>query len=203
MKIGAEGRKTRTTMKAIAGWLSLVVASLFCTACVSAPMSPPDAGFAQRYHEYQALSRTGHASLLKRLCGGDRPYTQAIALSPFVPSDYYCRGLTWFKRGYNEKVIADFDRALLLDGRWAPAYLYRVLAHLNRGNTLLPAATTPPRSISTARTPGNNDAQRETTISSNASCICLSGLVSDAPLEIIFHRDHTASTVRNGRFGSV
>jgi tetratricopeptide (TPR) repeat protein len=110
------------------------VAALLCTAWVSVPAKAAEPGFAQRYHAYQALSRAGYESLQKKdYAAAIDQYTQAIDLSPFVPSDHYYRGLAWFKSGNDEKAIADFNKVLLLDARWAPAYLYRGLAHLNRG----------------------------------------------------------------------
>lgn len=121
-------------LKLMTGWGVLAIATVLCAACASAPTGPSEPGIASRYHTYQALSRAGHESLLKK----DYPaaidqYTQAIALSPFVPADHYYRGLAWYKSRNYDKAIADFDQVLLLDSRWAPAYLYRGLSHLNRG----------------------------------------------------------------------
>lgn len=121
-------------LKLMTGWGVLAIATVLCVACASAPTGPPEAGFASRYHTYQALSRAGHESLQQK----DYPaaidqYTQAIALSPFVPADHYYRGLAWYKSRNYDNAIADFDKVLLLDSRWTSAYLYRGLAHLNRG----------------------------------------------------------------------
>ena len=121
-------------LKRATGWSVLLVTIFLCSACATTPTRPSEPGFAERYHAYQALAQAGHESFQKHdYRASIDQYTQAIALSPFVPADHYYRGLAWFKSGNNEKAIEDFDRVLLLDARWAPAYLYRGLAHLNRG----------------------------------------------------------------------
>jgi tetratricopeptide (TPR) repeat protein len=129
-----EIRKNATGLKY--AW-RFIIAFALCMAwggCTSMPDRKADGSFSERYHTYQALSQAGYASINKKdYKAAIDQYTQAIALSPFVPADHYYRGLAWYKNGNNEKAIADFDDALLLDSHWVLAYVYRGLARVNRG----------------------------------------------------------------------
>jgi tetratricopeptide (TPR) repeat protein len=105
-----------------------------CAACAAVPGRSSDSGFAERYHVYQALSKAGYVSINKKdYKAAIDQYTQAIALSPFVASDHYYRGLARFKEGQDDAAIEDFDQVILLDSRWVPAYIYRGLARERRG----------------------------------------------------------------------
>jgi tetratricopeptide (TPR) repeat protein len=116
---------------------SSFIAIALCIAwgCMSIADRTAPESFSERYHAYQAFSQAGYASINKKdYAAAIDQYTKAIALSPFVPSDHYYRGLAWYKTGNNENAIADFDAVILLDSRWAMAYVYRGLARVNRGD---------------------------------------------------------------------
>jgi tetratricopeptide (TPR) repeat protein len=84
--------------------------------------------------EYQSLSRAGQASLNKgEYDKAIDQFSKAIEASPFEVSNYYYRGLAWYKNGNKDKAIADFDKVIILDARWQSAYIYRGLCKMEGG----------------------------------------------------------------------
>ncbi|MGA1864334.1 MAG: tetratricopeptide repeat protein [bacterium] len=111
-----------------------IICGMFILGCAST--SPPKRGddFLTRYKEYQSLGRIGQASLNKgEYEKAIDQYSKAIEISPFEVSNYYYRGLAWYKNGNIDKAIADFDRVIMLDARWRSAYIYRGLCRMEGG----------------------------------------------------------------------
>ena len=87
--------------------------------------------FHKQYREYQSYAKAGYTAINKKeYIKAIEHYSKAIEMSPFVPSQYYYRGLAWYRKGNMDRAIEDFDNVIILDSRWSSAYIYRGLCRM-------------------------------------------------------------------------
>jgi tetratricopeptide (TPR) repeat protein len=107
---------------------------IFIISCASTSSHKRSDDFLTRYKEYQSLNRAGQASLIKgEYDKAIDHYSKAIKASPFEVSNYYYRGLAWYKNGNKDKAVDDFDKVIILNARWRSAYIYRGLCKMEGG----------------------------------------------------------------------
>lgn len=115
-------------------FFTCIICGMFIISCASTSSHKKGDDFLTRYKEYKSLGRAGQASLNKgEYDKAIDQYSKAIEVSPFEVSNYYYRGLAWYKNGNKDKAISDFDRVIILDARWRSAYIYRGLCRIEGG----------------------------------------------------------------------
>lgn len=82
---------------------------MFIIGCVSTSPQKRGDDFLTRYKEYKSLGRAGQAFLKKgEYDKAIDQYSKAIEVSPFEVSNYYYRGLAWYKSSfvnYSSKIV--------------------------------------------------------------------------------------------------
>ena len=114
--------------------LVLLVCVVLLYGCASVSHKQGSDNFQERYKEYQAHVRAGYTAVNKKeYIEAIDQYSKAIEMSPFVASNYYYRGLAWYRKGNLDRAIDDFDKVIVLNSRWHSAYLYRGLCRMKGG----------------------------------------------------------------------
>jgi len=88
--------------------------------------------FADKYRSYKDYSQSASVAVEKKdFASAIINYSKVIEMSPFEVSNYYNRGISYFKSGKEKEAEADFDRVIMMDPRMSSAYVYRGLCREN------------------------------------------------------------------------
>ena len=75
-------------------------------------------------------------------------YTQAIEIDPNNAVAFYNRGLTWIRKGDDQRAIADFDEAIRLDPKNATPFSTAAMSGERKAISITPSPTMTKRSVS-------------------------------------------------------
>jgi len=112
--------------------ITFYVAAAFIASCQRDAFAGDE--FSEKYRAYQNDMSTGRAELEKKdYEAAIKYFSSAISASPFEASNYYDRGVAYYKSGKDKEAIGEFDKVIILDNRRIGAYVYRGLCKERSG----------------------------------------------------------------------
>jgi tetratricopeptide (TPR) repeat protein len=111
-----------------------IIAILICLPIICNTSAQANDEFAQQFQAYQQYVKSASAAFQKK----DYPtvivnYSKAIEMSPFEASNYYNRGISYYKTGKEKEAEMDFGRVIIMDPRMSSVYVYRGLCRERLG----------------------------------------------------------------------
>jgi tetratricopeptide (TPR) repeat protein len=105
-----------------------IIAIFICLPIIINTSARASDEFAEQHKAYQQYMKSASAAFQKK----DYPtaiinYSKAIEMSPFEGSNYYNRGISYYKTGKEKEAEMDFDKVIIMDPRMSSAYVYRGL----------------------------------------------------------------------------
>jgi len=105
-----------------------IIAIFICLPIMTNTSAQANDEFAEQYKAYQQYMKSASAAFQKKdYASAITNYSKVIEMSPFEVSNYYNRGIAYFKSGKEKEAEGDFGRVIIMDPRMSSAYVYRGL----------------------------------------------------------------------------
>lgn len=105
-----------------------IITLFICLLIISNTSAQANDEFAEQYKAFQQYMKSASAAFQKKdYATAIINYSKAIELSPFEVSNYYNRGIAYYKNGKEKEAEEDFSRVIIMDPRMSSAYVYRGL----------------------------------------------------------------------------